>query len=79
MLTIDALNERTRGTLPGLLGIVITEVSTGMLAAELTITPAHMAPNGFLHAGTLVTLADTSAGCGCWASLPPEASGFTTV
>jgi uncharacterized protein (TIGR00369 family) len=38
-----------------------------------------MAPNGFLHAGTVVTLADTCAGYGCIANLPPGATGFTTI
>ena len=38
-----------------------------------------MAPNGFLHAGSVVALADTSAGYGCLANLPTGASGFTTV
>ena len=39
----------------------------------------HLAPNDFLHAGTVITLADTSAGMGCLASLPEGAMGFTTV
>jgi uncharacterized protein (TIGR00369 family) len=39
----------------------------------------HMAPNGFLHAGTVVTLADTCAGYGCVVNLPPAATGFTTI
>jgi len=38
-----------------------------------------MAPNGFLHAGTIVTLADTSCGYGCVASVPQGATGFTTI
>ena len=38
-----------------------------------------MAPNGYLHAGTVVTLADTCAGYGCVLNLPPGATGFTTV
>jgi 1,4-dihydroxy-2-naphthoyl-CoA hydrolase len=38
-----------------------------------------MAPNGFLHAGTVVTLADTLAGYGCKANLPSGAVGFTTI
>jgi acyl-coenzyme A thioesterase PaaI-like protein len=29
-----------------------------------------MAPNGYLHAGTVVTLADTSCGYGCVVNLP---------
>ena len=32
-----------------------------------------------MHAGVLVTLADTAAGYGCVANLPPEAAGFTTL
>ena len=38
-----------------------------------------MAPNGFLHAGSIVTLADTCSGYGCVANLPQGASGFTTI
>ena len=38
-----------------------------------------MAPNGFLHAGTVITLADTCAGYGCLVNLPPGAIGFTTI
>ena len=38
-----------------------------------------MAPNGFLHAGTVITLADTAAGYGCVANLLESASGFTTI
>ena len=41
--------------------------------------PQLMAPNGFLHAGTVVSVADTAAGYGCIANLPPGANGFTTV
>ena len=36
-------------------------------------------PNEFLHAGTVITLADSCAGMGCLASLPEEAVGFTTI
>jgi uncharacterized protein (TIGR00369 family) len=38
-----------------------------------------MAPNGFLHAATVIALADTSCGYGCVATLPKGASGFTTI
>ncbi len=38
-----------------------------------------MAPNGFLHAGSVVALADTTAGYGCVLNLPEGASGFTTI
>jgi 1,4-dihydroxy-2-naphthoyl-CoA hydrolase len=38
-----------------------------------------MAPNGYLHAGSLVALADSLCGYGCIASLPDGAAGFTTI
>lgn len=65
--------------LPGYLGIVITRVENGEVHAELPVRAELMAPNGFLHAGSIVTLADTCAGYGCMASLPEGAVGFTTV
>ena len=46
---------------------------------QLTIVPHLVAPNGYLHAGTVVALADTSAGYGCMAHLPEGARGFTTI
>lgn len=65
--------------LPGHLGIVFLEVGPQRVHAELAVRQALMAPNGFLHAGTLVTLADSCAGYGCICALPEGASGFTTV
>ena len=79
MLKPEDFQARGRGHLPEHLGIVITEVGVGRLRAELAIVPFLMAPNGYLHAGTVVTLADTAAGYGCVASLPEDASGFTTI
>jgi 1,4-dihydroxy-2-naphthoyl-CoA hydrolase len=84
MITLEDFNKVGVGKLPGLLGIVITqvggsEVGGSEVRAELAINEKHMAPNGFLHAGTLVTLADTCAGYGCVANLPPGATGFTTI
>jgi len=67
------------GFLPAHLGIVITDVAGQEIHAEMPVTPSLMAPNGFLHAGAVVTLADTCAGYGCVANLPPGANGFTTV
>lgn len=75
----DGFNERGEGRLPGHLGIRIRQVETGRIKAELTIKPHHRAPNGYLHAGTVVTLADTAAGYGCSANLPEGAVNFTTV
>ena len=72
-------NGRSPGYLPGLLGIRILEMGQGFVRAELPVRKELFAPNGFLHAGSVVTLADTSCGYGCVAHLPESASGFTTV
>jgi 1,4-dihydroxy-2-naphthoyl-CoA hydrolase len=75
----EQFNQRGAGALPGHLGLIVTHVSPDEVRAELTVKPHTMAPNGFLHAGSVVTLADTSCGYGCVANLPKEASGFTTI
>ena len=72
-------NQRGIGKLPGHLGMVVNAVAAGELRAFIAVQAHHLAPNGFLHAGTLVTLADTCCGYGCVNSLPAGASGFTTV
>lgn len=79
MTTAEEFNQRGARNLPGHLGIVITHVSTEQIRGEMPVTQPLMAPNGFLHAGSVVTLADTAAGYGCIANLPTGAVGFTTV
>lgn len=79
MLDKTYFNQLGAEHLPGHLGIAITHLEGGDVRAELRIKQALMAPNGFLHAGTVVTLADTCAGYGCVANLPAGATGFTTV
>jgi 1,4-dihydroxy-2-naphthoyl-CoA hydrolase len=76
---LDRLNERGVGTLPGLIGIEILEAEKGWLASRLELREELMAPNGYLHAATIVALADTSCGYGTFVSLPEGAEGFTTV
>ena len=79
MITLEQLNERGKGTLPGYLGIVFTEAARGEMHASLAVRKELMAPNGYLHAGTVVALADTACGYGCIASLPKGGTGFTTI
>jgi uncharacterized protein (TIGR00369 family) len=67
------------GKLPGLIGIEILSVGPGTVGSRLGIRPDHQAPNGYLHAATVVALADTSCGYGCITNLPPDAIGFTTI
>ena len=72
-------NEVSRDLFPGLVGIQITHISAQEVRAELAVTPSHLAHNGYLHAGSIVSLADTACGNGCAANLPEHASGFTTM
>ena len=71
--------ERQQGYLPGLLGLEMETVQNGLVRGHFIIRKHHMAPNGFLHAASVVTLADSACGYGCFTSLPPGANGFTTI
>ena len=65
--------------LPGLLGIDVVELNRGHSKLSLQIEQKHLASNGYLHAATVIALADTACGYGCVASFPAGASGFTTL
>jgi len=78
-LTPDIFNERGANTLPGYLGIEIQEIAENRVAARLPVRQQLLAPNGYLHAGSVVTLADTAAGYACMAHLPEGAHSFTTI
>jgi uncharacterized protein (TIGR00369 family) len=77
--TPEKFNSIGARKLPGHLGIIITEVSASRVSGELAVVESVMAPNGYLHAGTVVTLSDTLSGYGCIANLPGDATGFTTI
>ena len=76
---IEAFEELGRGRLPGLIGIEVDEIEEGHVRMHLQLREELLAPNGYLHAGTVVALADSACGYGCIASLPDGASGFTTI
>lgn len=77
--SVDELNSWSSGTLPGLLGIRITAVEEGRVTGEMPIRPDLLAPNGYLHAASVVGLADTVSGYGTRAHLPEGGRGFTTI
>jgi len=77
--SLEQLNQMGAGYLPGLLGIEFLEAEEGRIVSRLEVEQRHHAPNGYLHAATVIALADTSSGYGCRLSLPPDATGFTTV
>ncbi len=78
-VTAEGFHERQAESLPGRFGVVVTRIAEGQLDAEVTLAPWMMAPNGFLHAATVLLLADTAAGYASIAHLPEAAKNFTTI
>jgi 1,4-dihydroxy-2-naphthoyl-CoA hydrolase len=64
---------------PGYVGIEVLQVEKKFAVARMEIKKFHFAPNGYLHAGSIVTLADTIAGYACLYNLPDNAISFTTI
>lgn len=77
--TLDEWNAASDGYLPGHLGISFSKVEADEVIGAMAVDKSRRAWNGFLHAGSVVTLADTCCGYGTVRSLPDGASGFTTV
>jgi len=79
MTTIEQLNARGQGYLPGLIGIEFSSVEPGRLTSRLALRPELLAPNGYLHAATVIALADTTCGYGTIFDLPSGSNNFTTI
>ena len=77
--TPEYFNGFGKGHLPGLVGVEILTLTPDAVESRLPLRREVMAPNGFLHAATVIALADTSCGYGCISRLPEGASGFTTI
>ena len=73
------LNATFTGNLHALIGMSYDRVERGAASNRLTVRPELFECNGFLHAASVVALADSACGHGCKASLPAGASGFTTM
>ena len=78
-VSIDVLNERGSEYLPGYLGIEIIELAPNTLTSRMPVKKLHVAPNDFLHAASIVALADTACGYATLAHLPEGAQSFTTI
>jgi 1,4-dihydroxy-2-naphthoyl-CoA hydrolase len=78
-LSIDAFTHAQKEMLPAHLGFSVDEISLERIVMSFDVQKHHLAPNGYLHAGSLVTLADTACGYGTIANLPQGAKGFTTI
>ncbi len=78
-ITAETFQAKQAGTLPGRYGFRVTAIDEGRLDAALVVEPWMLAPNGFLHAASVLLLADTAAGYACIAHLPGAAKNFTTI
>lgn len=72
-------NETGRDYLPGTLGMDIISMTPDALRARLRVEKRICASNGYLHAGAVVTFADTCCGYATVNNLPEDADGFTTL
>ena len=78
-LTLETMQKRCKGSLAELIGLEMVKISPGKLASRIVLRPNLLAPNGFLHAATIIALADTTCGWGTLVHLPEGAENFTTV
>lgn len=78
-IDFDAIVADGRDGFPGLIGVVVDAFEEGWMRLRMAVTPSLLAPNGFVHGGAIVSLADTACGYGCLRSLPDGADTFTTI
>lgn len=80
-ITLNVLSTRLgqSDNLPRHLGIELTKLEEFGLESRMPLQARHFAPNTYLHAGSVVTLADTTAGFATYAHLPDGAYSFTTI
>jgi len=76
---VQQLTERQEGFLPALLGLEWLEARPGFIKGRFDVKPHHLAPNTFLHAASVIALADSACGYGCIISRPEGALNFTTI
>jgi len=76
---VAGMTAAQKGYLPGVLGFEWSELRSGFAKGRFEVRTQHLAPNGYLHAASVVALADTACGYGCLQSLPKGATNFTTV
>jgi uncharacterized protein (TIGR00369 family) len=77
--TLDELRARGVGTLVEHVGVDVLAIEGTVVRSRLEVRPHLLAPIGYLHAATVIALADTTVGYGAWANLPAGAAGFTTL
>jgi 1,4-dihydroxy-2-naphthoyl-CoA hydrolase len=77
--SIEQMNRSAQNSLPGLLGVEMQTVSEGQMTSRMAIEARHLSPHGYLHAASVVALADSTCGFAALAHLPQGAASFTTI
>jgi 1,4-dihydroxy-2-naphthoyl-CoA hydrolase len=75
----EIMNRKMEGYLPALLGFMLVSASMERVVARMEIAKHHLAPNDYLHAASVITLADTACGVATMINLPEGSGGFTTI
>jgi uncharacterized protein (TIGR00369 family) len=78
-VSVETLRQRAAIGLPHLIGLQVVLLQENALLMRLPIKPELLAPNGYLHAASVIALADTCCGFACAAHLPDGAVNFTTI
>ncbi len=79
MTTAREHNDLKKNTWVGELGIEIVSAAPGRVVGEIEVRPDFLAPNGFIHAAVIVSMADSLCGSGTVEALPDGATGHTTI
>ncbi|MEM8901186.1 MAG: PaaI family thioesterase [Bacteroidota bacterium] len=78
-MTVDQINSMAAEFFPGYLGIKAVDIRNNTVVGEMQVNRNHLAPNRYLHAGCVVTFADSLAGFSTQMNLPERAISFTTI
>jgi len=78
-IDVASLNARAAGRLPQWYGLEVLSVGERELVMTMEVQPQMLAPNGFLHAASIIALADTACGYATIAHLPGGSENFTTI
>jgi len=76
---LEKMKQAAHGTLTDHLGFELLAAGEDSVSAAFEIKPHHLAPNGYLHAASIIMLADSCCGFGCMLHLPEGAQSFTTI
>lgn len=76
---MEKMRKVVAGTLPDHLGFEMVAADSSHVLAAFEVKPHHLAPNGYLHAASIIMLADSCCGFGCMLNLPEGAQSFTTI